>query len=367
MKKIILLGAACAALFASCVKERTLPEPKAAASGELRFEIRTLSNTLRTRGDLLSQTPVNTVENVEVYVFDADGDYQITIPVSWNKGDTSGFYSVQSVNYQLTTTGDYTFVGVGADASHEFTIPATPTTLDAFTASVASAGQISELYAGQNTVTITAGEGAVVPLELSRKVAGILGYFTNVPAEINGKPVTSIQLRANAGNSSVYLGDLATMGTPFAAAPYTLLEIDLTGQTAVDGIYPGNFAETGLTSELPNPTQLANSQLKGVYAFPAKGVTLTLALCGAGDTALKQWTIKDAETGETTFDLAANNLFSIGKKSNVSSTYGDGNTPGGGDDDEGVDLLNDREITIDILTDWSAINYLNLGPEVTNP
>ncbi len=360
MKKIILLGAACAALLASCSKNETIQEPKAAA-GEIRFEIQTLSNTLQTRGDLLSQTPVNTVANVDVYVFDAAGDYVITIPITtWSTGQTSGYLAVASANYELTTTGAYTFVGVGTDASHEFTIPTTPTTLNAFTASVTAAGEISEIYAGQNTVTITAGEGAVVPLELTRKVAGILGYFTNVPAEVDGKQVTSIQLGASTGNLSVYLAN-TTMGTPFAILPYLILKIDLTGQTAVGGIYPGNFTETGLVSGV---TQLANSQLKGVYAFPATGVTLTLALCGEGNATLKEWTIKDATSGATTFDLAANNLFSIGKKLNVSSTYGDGDTPGGGDDDTGVDLLNDREITIDISTDWSAINYLNLGPEI---
>ena len=185
---------------------------------------------------------------------------------------------------------------------------------------------------------------------MTRKVAGILGYFKNVPQQLNGSTVQYLRLTVSNSNQQVNL----TTGTGINTAPasYKVIDIDLSGQAVSDGVFIGN----DLSSQ--GVVKVANSQLGGAFYMPVSGVTMTLGLYDSTGTAIKEWIVKDSSNGNaTTFDILANHFYSLGIKGVAGST--NGGTPGNtGDDDNPIDLLIDQNIVITISPAWALIHNL---------
>ncbi len=360
MKKIFLLLASIAIVAACSKSEDENPAAPGEANGVnepggeggLVFEINAgASNSLTKAAIYSEQQPALHVTRVTVHAFydeDTTGNYvfvkTFTIP-SWSDGIAFRRYTVP--DEETLPDGLYRFLAVGRNTSDLYTL--TPlventTKFEDFQASVTNIGDEADIYSGYSEVSIV--DGARVSIDMRRKVAGVIGYFTNVPHTIGTQTVRYLRLSINKVNKAVRLGDGA--GVPVAEAAYDIMNIDLSTQNVENGVYSGN----DLSAQ--NVTKLPNSQLSGMYLMPVSSVTLTLGLYEEDNTPVKTWEVR--MNGATSFHLEANSLYTLGQKVQATST--DNGTPDPNDDDEGVNLLNDKVIAISISPAWEVVNEL---------
>lgn len=353
MKKLMFLALASLFVFACSKDDESVPD-SGVKKGYVTFDISAvnkLSDGITTRGPIYSQAPVQHVTNVKVYAFENTGSaythvktYDIT---GWTDGTTFKRFEVPVAD--KLGEGSYKFLAVGRDASDKFSVttPSSSTTFDDMLASVVTTGDEDEIFAGSKDVTI-ASEGSRVSIEMTRKVAGVMGYFKNVPQILNGTTVASLRLTASVTNKSVNL--TTGIGSSAGTTNYNIMNIDLTTQTVDNGVYQGNDLSAQGVVKLPN------SQLGGAYLLPANGVTLTLGLYDASGNSLKTWVVKDSNGGASTFNITGNHFYSLGIKTKPDST--DGGTGDPGDDDSAIDLLTDQNIVVSINPAWETIHNL---------
>lgn len=355
MKKLMFFAVASMFLFACSGDDEKTPEIDN-GNAQITFELTTSSkqdNGAVTRSPIFSQEATNHVTQVNVYAFKSNGtDYMYvkTFNISgWTDGTTFKRYVVADT--AKVPAGDYKFLAVGRDATDMYTVttPDANTTFGAMSASVTAAGNESEIFAGWAETEVM-DQGSRVNVEMKRKVAGVLGYFKNVPQSLNGLTVRYLKLTASNTNLQVNLSTGAGLTPAPLPGTYDIMNIDLIGQPVVDGVYTGN----DLSSQ--GVAKVANSQLGGTYLIPVSGVTLTLGLYDASNTVIKTWTVKDSNGGASSFNIAANQFYSLGTKVQAGSTTG--GTPDPGDDDSPVDLLTDQNIVVTITPAWDLIHNL---------
>lgn len=305
---------------------------------------------LKASTPIYSQQATQHVTRVNIYAFkndETDFLYAKTYNVSgWLDGTSSKIYTVD--NSDKLPAGDYKFLVVGQAASDDYTIttPTSTTKFEDLAASIAATGNESEIFAGYAQATVT-DEGARVSVDITRKVAGVLGYFKNIPQVVNGQTVQFLRLTVSNTNLNVNLS--TGLGSVAGTSAYNLINLDLSTQTVVNGIFSGNTI-TGVV-------KVDNSQLWGAYLLPATGVSLTLGLYDSAGTPIKTWVVKSGT--DTTFDILANNFYSLGTKGRPDTVTGEDPDPSNpGDDDNAIDLLTDQTITITISPAWSTINNL---------
>ncbi|MBQ3608885.1 MAG: hypothetical protein IJA03_02435 [Bacteroidaceae bacterium] len=183
------------------------------------------------------------VTDVKLLVFKIDGstntktltkEFNIS---NWNN-ESSDYQYGRQYTYRIPKadrleSGKYTIVAVGQDeatgtvAPYTWGTPATTLPLlditdgltwnSATTPGYGFAGLIpnavatdadpAEIFSGQSQpVTIgTDGEAFTATVLLKRQVAGVLGYFDRIPAEVNSTPVTNIRLVASKKNTKLDL------------------------------------------------------------------------------------------------------------------------------------------------------------------
>lgn len=342
-------------VLAACSDEENLNVPSVPCDGTVTFEISAVNEPSTSRAPLYSQEATQHVTRVNIYAFlfnpsTSSYMYQKTYQLTdWSDGTTFKRFAVPD-NDKLPA-GNYKFLAVGRDATDQWNVtnPTSATSYGDMLASVTSTGQETEIFSGSADATITS-QGARVSIEMTRKVAGILGYFKNVPQQLNGQVVQYLRLSVSNSNQKLNL----TTGTGINTTPssYNVMNIDLSGQRVENGVYVGNdLSAQGVV-------KVANSQLDGMFYIPVGGVTMTLGLYSASGTAIKEWVVKDSANGNaTTFDILANHFYSLGTKGVAGST--NGGTPGdSGDDDNPIDLLTDQNIVITISPAWSLIHNL---------
>lgn len=354
MKKFMFLAVMSAFMFACSDKD----DPASAnenAESNVTFEIAAVNNMqdgVNSRAPLYSQEATQHVTRVLVHAFVNNGtDYVFskTFTISgWSDGTTFKRYSVASADN--LPAGDYKFLAIGRDASDMFTVtsPAANQSFGSMTASIQNSGDESEIFAGWSQATVTSNGGARVSIAMTRKVAGVLGYFVNVPTEVNGTPVKYLRLTVSDANQSVNLTSGAAISSPVAS--YDIINMDLSGQTVNGLVYSGN----DLSSQ--GVVKLANSQLSGSFFMPVSSATMTLGLYDTSNNALRSWTVKDTDDN-TSFNILANHFYSLGIKKQAGNTNGGtGSDPS--DDDAPIDLFTDQSIVITISPAWEMIHNL---------
>lgn len=352
MKKFMYLVMMSAFIFACSQNDNPVPGTETPENGIV-FEISTQTGMDdATRAPIYSQEATQHVTRVKVYAFqnnNTDYVYTKTFTVTgWSDGTTFKRYTVGTS--ETLTAGDYKFLAVGQDATDLFNVsdPGTAHTFDAMLATIQNSGDESEIFAGSAQAQVSAEGGARVSIVMTRKVAGVLGYFKNVPQNINGTDVQYLRLTVTDANQAVNLstGAAITGNT----TPYDIINLDLSGQTVNNGVFAGNdLSAQGVV-------KVANSQLGGTFFLPVSSVTMTLGLYAAdGTTALKTWTVKDTD-GNTTFNILANHFYGLGTKTMAGNTNGGTDDPG--DDDNPVDLLTDQSVVISINPAWDLIHNL---------
>ena len=244
------------------------------------------------------------------------------------------------------------------------------TTLD-WTAALAkatpNAGEnVEEIFAGEEEFS-TNDEGKIsttpVLVEMRREVAGVLGYFKNIPEKVGKTTVKSVRVYASSSNTAYNIPSLSLQNQCGTAGTERVIVLNLPipteGVTVVKGIYNWTGKDkTNLKTE-------ANSLLGGCFLVPfAKVVgkaTFTIALCDENGNDLKTWTgvLDQKQTGEDDtkiFNVNRNYFYSFGKKLKANTTKPDPENP-----DEPIDLSVNTEITIILNNAWGVIH--NMGIE----
>lgn len=357
MKKSMFFAVASLFAFAACSNEEDPVVQSESEKGSIVFElsaVNQLSDGMSSRAvtaPIYSQEATQHVTNVVIYAFVQNGsDYQYV--TSYNvTGWSDGTTSVRYVVTDKLSEGNYRFIAVGRDASDNFTV-GTPLLGSSYTtllASITAPGQETEIFAGSSDASFS-DEGGRVSIEMTRKVAGVLGYFKNVPQQLNGSTVKFLRLKISNSNKKANL--YSGVGSDPTSASYNIIDMDLSGQTVTNGVFVGNTVPGGVA-------KVANSQLSGAYYMPVATVTMTLGLYDSNGVVLKEWAVKN-ESNATSFDIAANHFYSLGMKKVAAST--DGGTPGvPADDDNPIDLLLDQNIVISINPAWTTIHNLGIG------
>lgn len=359
MKNLIVLAAFSMLMFA-CSSEDEVPSGPVAGDGQIVFEISAvnkLSSDKDTKAPVYSQEATQHVANVNVYAFvstDATNYFWVkTYNIGdWTDGTAFKRYAVAPAD--TLPAGDYKFLAVGRDASDMFSLPSPingSTRFEDMIASVGASGNESEIFAGTSAAQIVSKGGSRVSIEMLRKVAGVLGYFKNVPQTLDGLVVKYLRLTVSNVNQKVNLTSGSGINT--ATTPFRIIDMDLTSQSVVNGVYTGNDLSGQGVVKVPN------SQLGGLFLIPVSGVTLTLGLYMADNTPIKEWVVKDAAGNQSSFNIQANHFYSLGMKAQAGNTNGGTGGPGDtGDDDAPVDLLTDQNIVITITPAWELIHNL---------
>lgn len=333
----------------------------------------------------------------------------------------------------LAVNSKYKFVAVGYNQSSGNTNPyGDPsglsngsTTLGAFTTTSGKTDyDIEELFAGVSDANATKADKAAfstpASVTLTRQVAGMLGYFDNVPTKINSSVVKYVRVYANDEYTTFkwpaqlltdddFNGDTkqttvesgngeSTTGTN---GKFLLMEFDMSKiatnwnetaaqQTATSYTFntlTNNAVATASVSTnssakpfaegyngTTNLTLKENSIFGGRYIIPYAGhvdsQTLTVELQGTDGTALKTLKVttnnapSDVTDGTYKYDIRCNNFYSIGKKLYTDNTGGDpdpGTDPKDPEPDEPIDLGGSTEIIVLINDAWKVLH--NMGVE----
>ncbi len=331
----------------------------------------------QTRGGrpLYSSEALQQVNEMKVYVFKASGDNYVYSEEITDDGNF-GFNNITAVgteshSYTLTdklADGTYKFLAVGyeedyGDTFEELTMTPNTTKLSELLLKLKEGQNADEVFSGvSEDVTVSATSTSFnVGVGLNRVVAGILGYFKNVPYEIEngGKMVQVKHVLVNVVKKGTS-AKLADRTANEVEDKYTIIDIDMTGYKK-DG--NNNWYHVDAQSGGAVAT-VANSVLKGAYSLPIAAVTdnstLEVVLTGEStSTVLKTFTVKDGE--DTDFAINANHFYSLGQKKTDDGTNGGTPDPGtDGDDDKPIDLSKDQIITITVNANWDTIHNLTI-------
>lgn len=355
MKKLVLLAAISAILFASCKKDNPVQTPEG-----LVFEFATVNkieNGLSKAG-LYSSESKHKVSRVAVYAFkkNESGDFlyaktfdQIVWP---GVGESFYMYTVPATD--VLPEGDYKFLAVGREATDAYalTIPDATTNFNAFTATLTRPVANNAIFSGSSEYTVGAAGGGRVMIQMQRQVAGVVGYFSNIPtAPINGitPELVTVVITGDNGTSRGNMTVNLTTGTGSnpAAGLNSVIALLLTGQaTGMDGdveVFAGNDLGSEGVQKLPN------TQLAGSFVIPTTNIRMSVVvgrLNGSQLEFLKEWPV--LLNGASTFDLIPNHYYSLGTKNNNGTTNGD----------NPINLNREESLTLSIRPDWDGIHDL---------
>ena len=402
----------------SCLRDEGCNCTDASADGTKEVAIRIGDGfDLSTRSAIHSSEPVQHIEHMYAYVFASDNDLEIDLDednltciyeekLPWEPVEklTEAFRC--KLDAQLADNNpdkNYLLLVVGVDNNKDTysfplansqdhlgvkgqTIPLTD--LQFQLKDAASQMAYTELFAG---ATVFQSRDQLIEVELTRRVAGLLCYVTDIPAQINEYDIVGMQLRATTalkttcslaprlvsdGESSQLPGikafqDAYATGTATDAGGSevkVIAEVDLEALGAEAGpdgthLYIPATAQEGVLQTLQN------TALLGAYCLPMENTGLRLVLKGkktetTGGTASVTYTYFETEgqagnyginneSGLDAYPLKANHIYSLGSK------------PLGDNTD------NDRPASLDgtplviKAADWSGVEEDFVFPSVT--
>lgn len=439
--------------------------------GILKINLSNTSANSRTARPVGSSAAANNVNVVKIYVFkgantasgneDYKFDNAVGVTTADNVSAASGIITItnftsdagehevteeswtnhtdQTKTIKLTGLAEnskYKFVAVGYNVANPSSNTTNPygdpsltdgtTTLNTFTTTALTSGtdyDIEELFAGVSAECVTTDKvtfSTPATVTLTRQVAGMLGYFDNVPTKIDGSVVKYVRVYANDEYTQFkwpaqlletpdFNGDTkqTTVGsdngesTTGTNGKFLLMEFDMSKiatnwngtaveQTATSYTFntlTNNAVATASTSTnssakpfaegyngTTNLTLKENSIFGGRYIIPyaghVKSQTLTVELQDASGKALKKLNVTTnnapsdvSENGTTQYDIRCNNFYSIGKKLYTDNTGGDPDpdpTPGTDNPDEPIDLSSNTNIVVIINDAWEVLHEMGV-------
>lgn len=318
-----------------------------------------------------------------------DGEGKMIVAWSGTSGNTHEGHTDQekTVKVQGLQAGKwYKFIAVGynGESNPYGDYAGTDDKLQTVTEKTAylGAGAVEELFAG-TSVKIQASESANfksdVSVRLTRQVAGMLGYFHKVPAEVDGTAVTFVKVYASAqyklftyphvNKVDDFAGYNGVASSKVEGESEVLSFPVSTLQTGTDenGFYTFGEAPYATGYTAPEGLKLKeNSIFGGCYLIPygedLAGQTLTVKICGgtSGETVLKTFKVTSGTGVEKKydFDILCNNFYSLGKKIDTDTDNGGGEPE---DPDTPIDLSGNTDIVVTICDQWDVLH--NLGIE----
>lgn len=404
--------------------------------GILKITVSSTDATSRAVRPVGSSAAANNVNEVKVYVFKKTGssndntDYTFdsSISLSNQLDGVSGKNGIFTVSFQsgkddhanppmddhadqtksitlkgLSKSTTYKFVAVGYNDTYPYGTLSEPTgettTLENFiqTTTAKSDYEVEELFAGVSVDCTTNSDKAAfdgdASVTITRQVAGMLGYFKNIPTKIGESVVKYVRVYANkefttfkfpaqlltapdfngvdANTTADKDGKFLVMEFDMSAIATNWGEDDLTYtfENWTTG-KPGESTKAPLATGYTAPEKLQlveNSIFGGRYLIPydqhVDSQTLTVELQDENGEALKTLNVvtdqTQSEATKNAYDIRCNNFYSIGKKLNTDST--DGGDPNPEDPDEPVDLSGNTDIKVIVNDAWKVLH--NMGVE----
>lgn len=415
MKKIYLLSAMAAGLlaFASCsnddIAATTGNGNNELGFGESELTIGITNTATRAARPIGSSAAANNVNKVTLKLFTINegaysdatgvsikGDGDLTI--DWTAGpdgegpsttDREGKKTITLTGLQPNTT--YQIVAYGYNGTE-------PTVTNVGGVCSISPTSVEEVFAGEIGTVITDGNGkfsTTQSITMERQIAGMLGYFTNVPTHIGTDVVAKLVVYANAKTTGYNFNweSSSLNGLGQTTAKTALLTFDMSqiatnwkSGAPTDDTYTFN-SHTASSQDTPKPfakgyTAPADLVLKDgsifgatfilPYASHVESQTLTVVLEDADGAALKTMNVITDKTNESVtdykhqYDIRRNNFYSIGQKLYADNDQGDPNPddeedPKPGDEDDPIDVSASNDIILILNDAWEVLH--NMGIE----
>ena len=219
---------------------------------------------LTTRTQLPGPQYLQHVQTMHLYIFNGTGDDASCVAyekVDWEdvKAPAGGANTVSKnhkVQYKDFAVGQpYTFIAVGLDdrSGDTYGLP-TSVQVDQTTLATAKAVldiansktrediAVSELFGGSLVLTPVAAGQLTGTIELKRRVAGVFGYFKNIPQQVKEKKVASLRIELyKPQNKSIWLTAKPTKDEDVIMDPIAntddnkiLVEIPLTPENTIE-------------------------------------------------------------------------------------------------------------------------------------
>lgn len=452
MKKNMFFAlAASSLLFSACSSDDAVvsTEGQNEAVQQIVLQVASSGDGLSTRAGrpLYSSQALQTIQHVRVIIYKDDATKTIVKDeqLDWTKSDK---YDNHGRQHTLTYKGDqrlgegnYKVMAVGYSDNSDYTYDLNVAGKDALTGKTYSsditatlkAGKVAEeVFAGDAALTInadkkitnlTSNEEDGLDVTLHRQVAGSFGYFSNIPARVNGKDAKTLRLVVRDKNDKLTFNNFnssftaagatgstikycvngsTSTGAPLATDAkfkdgsngYVLYSIDLNvwfknGDTNHDGLLT---EEDGWThADIFKNTTLVKGSVFGSnfvipFALTHEKSTMELQLLDAAGDIIKTWTVsipaKDVNTDATNgnvadesasiFNVVRNHMYNLGvKPSNGGKTDPDPSNPNPDpkpdpdpdkpDPDKPEDLSKSQNLILKVNDNWEAIHQMELG------
>lgn len=449
MKKGMFFAlAASSLLFSSCSSDDAVvsTEGQNEAVQQIVLQVASSGDGLTTRAGrpLYSSQALQTIQNVRVLIYNADT--KAIVKDEKKDWKTSTTYTNHGRELTLTYKGDqrlgegnYKVMAVGYSDNSDYTYDLNVAGKDALTgtykditATLKANKVAEEVFAGDAELNInadkkitnlTSGEEDGLDVTLHRQVAGSFGYFSNIPARVNGKDAKTLRLVVRDKNDKLTFNNFnssftaagatgstikycvngsTSTGAPLATDAkfkdgsngYVLYSIDLNewfknGDTNHDGLLT---EEDGWThADIFKNTTLVKGSVFGSnfvipFALTPEKSTMELQLLDAADDIIKTWTVsipaKDVNTDATNgnvadespsiFNVVRNHMYNLGvKPSNGGKTDPDPGNPNPDpkpdpdpdkpDPDKPEDLSKSQNLILKVNDNWEAIHQMELG------
>lgn len=449
MKKSMFFAlAASCLLFSACSSDDAVvsTEGQNEAVQQIVLHVASSGDGLTTRAGrpLYSSQALQTIQNVRVVIYDATTNAIVKDKqLNWKDSKT---YTNHGRQLTLTYKGDerlgegnYKVMAVGYSDNSDYTYDLNVAGKDALTgtykditATLKANKVAEEVFAGDAELNInadkkitnlTSGEEDGLDVTLHRQVAGSFGYFSNIPARVNGKDAKTLRLVVRDKNDKLTFNNFnssftaagatgstikycvngsTSTGAPLATDAkfkdgsngYVLYSIDLNewfknGDTNHDGLLT---EEDGWThADIFKNTTLVKGSVFGSnfvipFALTPEKSTMELQLLDAADDIIKTWTVsipaKDVNTDATNgnvadespsiFNVVRNHMYNLGvKPSNGGKTDPDPGNPNPDpkpdpdpdkpDPDKPEDLSKSQNLILKVNDNWEAIHQMELG------
>ena len=395
--------------------------------------------TTRAGRPLYSSQALQTIQNVRVVIYNAetkeivkDATQDWTKSITYNNHGHGRQFTLTFKGNDRLEKGNYKVMAVGYsnESDYNYSLDATNAvghTYSDITATLKANKVAEEVFAGdaelkigadKKITNLTSGEENGVAVTLHRQVAGSFGYFSNIPARVNGKDAKTLRLVVRDKNDMLTFNNFNSSFTEAGATGstikyyvngskstdaaltsdaqfkdggngYVLYSIDLNewfknGDTNHDGLLT---EEDGWTHAdiFKNTTLVKGSVFGSNFVIPfnltSGKSTMELQLLDADGNIIKFWTVSiptadvnnDGTMGAidenaSIFNVVRNHMYNLGVKPSNGANPDPSNPdpepkpdPDKPDPDKPEDLSKSQNLILKVNDNWEAIHKMELG------
>ena len=425
-------------LFSACSSDDAVvsTEGQNEAVQQIVLQVASSGDGLTTRAGrpLYSSQALQTIQHVRVVIYDATTNAIVKDKtLDWKDSKT---YDNHGRQLTLTYKGDERLgegnykvmaVGYSDNSDYDYSLDATSAvglTYNDITATLkAGKKDAEEVFAGdadlkigtdKKITNLTSNEEDGVAVTLHRQVAGSFGYFSNIPARVNGKDAKTLRLVVRGKNDKLtfnhFNSSFTTTGNTIqyyvngststnaalvtdaqfkdGSNGYVLYTINLNdwfknGDTNHDGVLTNDDGWT-------HPTNVKTTIVKGSvfgssfiipFALTHEKSTMELQLLDADNNIIKTWTVSiptsdkndDGTKGAidesaSIFNVVRNHMYNLGVKPSNGANPDPSNPdpepkpdPDKPDPDKPEDLSKSQNLILKVNDNWEAIHKMELG------